>query len=97
MIENSQDRWCVSLAARGTTIAAKRSLALASILQSFAPAEIANALHLRDFLSPAIFEFFNTIEGTTDVPCKRGHFRVCPNSGIAFFSPVVCRFNHWVS
>jgi hypothetical protein len=39
----------------------KRSLALASILQSLAPAEIANALHLRVFRSPAIFEFFNTI------------------------------------
>jgi hypothetical protein len=39
----------------------KRSLALAPILQSLAAAEIANALHLRDFRSAAIFEFFNTI------------------------------------
>jgi hypothetical protein len=39
----------------------KRSLALVSILQSLAAAEIANARHLRDFRSPAIFEFFNTI------------------------------------
>jgi hypothetical protein len=39
----------------------KRSLALVSILQSLAAAKIANALHLRDFRSPAIFEFFNTI------------------------------------
>jgi hypothetical protein len=39
----------------------KRSLALASILQSLAATEIANALRLRDFRSPAIFEFFNTI------------------------------------
>ena len=44
----AQDRWC-------------ESLALVSILQSLAAAEIANALHLRDFQSPAIFEFFNTI------------------------------------
>jgi hypothetical protein len=40
----------------------KRSLALASILQSLAAAQIANALHSRDFRSPAIFEFFNTID-----------------------------------
>jgi hypothetical protein len=39
----------------------KRSLALASILQSLAAVEIVNALHLRDFRSLAIFEFFNTI------------------------------------
>ena len=39
----------------------KRSLALVSIIQSLAPAQIANALHLRDFRSSAIFEFFNTI------------------------------------
>jgi hypothetical protein len=39
----------------------KRSLALASVLQSLAAAEIVNALHLRDFRSLAIFEFFNTI------------------------------------
>ena len=39
----------------------KRSLAPVSILQSLAAAEIANALHLRDFRSPVIFEFFNTI------------------------------------
>jgi hypothetical protein len=31
------------------------------MLQSLAAVEIANALHLRDFRSPAIFEFFNTI------------------------------------
>jgi hypothetical protein len=39
----------------------KRPLALVSILQSLAAAEIANALHLRDFRIVAIFEFFNTI------------------------------------
>jgi len=39
----------------------KRSLALVSILQHLAAAEIAIALRLRDFRSPAIFEFFNTI------------------------------------
>ena len=39
----------------------KRSLAVVSILQRLAAAEIANALHLRDFRSSAIFEFFNTI------------------------------------
>jgi hypothetical protein len=31
------------------------------ILQSLAAVEIANTLHLQDFRSPAIFEFFNTI------------------------------------
>jgi hypothetical protein len=46
---------------RDHIIPQKRSLALVSILQSLAAAEIANALHLRDFRSPAIFEFFNTI------------------------------------
>ena len=40
----------------------KRSPALVSILQSLAVAEIANALHLRDFRGHAIFEFFNTID-----------------------------------
>jgi len=39
----------------------KRSLALVSILQGIAAAEIINTLHLRDFRSRAIFEFFNTI------------------------------------
>jgi hypothetical protein len=39
----------------------KRSLALVSFLQDLAVAEIADALHSRDFRSPAIFEFFNTI------------------------------------
>jgi hypothetical protein len=39
----------------------KRSLTLVSVLQSLAAAEVANALHLRGFRSPAIFEFFNTI------------------------------------
>ena len=39
----------------------RRSLALVSILPCLAPAEIANALHSRDFRSSAIFEFFNTI------------------------------------
>jgi hypothetical protein len=38
-----------------------RSLALVSILQRLAAAEIADTLHLRDFWSSAIFEFFNTI------------------------------------
>src|SRR5258705_13793923 len=64
MTENSQDRWCVSLAAGWGPhqLPQKRSLALVSILQSLAAAKIANALHLRDFRSPAIFEFFNTID-----------------------------------
>src|SRR5258705_13815291 len=59
MTENSQDRWCVSLAAGWGPhqLPQRRSLALVSILQSLAAAEIANALHLRDFRSPAIFEF----------------------------------------
>jgi hypothetical protein len=39
----------------------KRSLALVSTLRRSAAAEIANALHLRDFRSLAIFEFFNNI------------------------------------
>ena len=63
MTENSQDRWCVFLAAQGGPHQSpqKRSLALVSILQSLAATEIANALHLPDFRRPAIFEFFNTI------------------------------------
>jgi len=44
----------------------KRSLALVSILQSLSAVEIANALHLRDFRCPAIFEFFNTIRLKAD-------------------------------
>jgi hypothetical protein len=39
----------------------KQPLALVSILQSLAAAEIANMRHLRDFRSTAISEFFNTI------------------------------------
>src|SRR5882757_591143 len=60
----------------------RRSLALVSILQSLAAAEIANALHLRDFRSHAIFEFFNTIgaKRTSDqtlmsAKCQNGHCR----------------------
>jgi hypothetical protein len=53
----------------------KRSLALVSILQGVAAAEIINTLYLRDFRSRAIFEFFNTIEGKADVPREPGHFR----------------------
>ena len=55
----------------------KRSLALVSILQRLAAAEIANALHLRDFRSPAVFEFFNTI-------CQKPTSRSC--SGVAWGS-----------
>ena len=63
MIENSQGRWCVlSLRGEGPhQLPQKRSLALVSILQSLAAAEIANALHMREFWIAAIFEFFNTI------------------------------------
>ena len=39
----------------------KRSLAFVSILHGLAAAQIADALHLRDFRYHAIFEFFNTI------------------------------------
>jgi glycyl-tRNA synthetase beta subunit len=50
---------------RGTiSITAKTIVGLVSILQRLAAAEIANALHLRDFRSPAIFEFFNSIGAT---------------------------------
>jgi hypothetical protein len=55
----------VSLSPRGEgphQLSQKRSLALVPILQSLAAAEIANALHLRDFRSAVIFEFFNTID-----------------------------------
>jgi hypothetical protein len=48
----------------------KRSLTLVSILHSLAAAEIANALHLRDFQSPAIFEFFNTIRQKRPSPAE---------------------------
>jgi hypothetical protein len=47
------------------------SLALVSILQSLALAEISNTLHLRDFRSPAIFEFFNTIRQKQSFPSRR--------------------------
>ena len=47
-----------------------------SILRSLAAAEIANALRLRDFRSPAIFEFFNTIFPIADgsAPCPHVSF-----------------------
>jgi hypothetical protein len=61
---------------RDHIIPQKRSLALVSILQSLAAAEIANALHLRDFRSPAIFEFFNTI-GAKRAFCKLSMSVVC--------------------
>jgi hypothetical protein len=48
----------------GDQLPQKQSLALVSILQSLAAAEISNTRHLRDFRSPAIFEFFNTIRQT---------------------------------
>jgi hypothetical protein len=52
----------LSLRREGThELPQERSLALVSFPQCLAAAEIANALHLRDFRSPAIFEFFNTI------------------------------------
>ena len=51
----------------------KRSLALVSILQSLAAAEIANSLHLRDFRSPAIFEFFGTFR-----TCRSGRSMSAP-------------------
>jgi hypothetical protein len=46
----------------------KRSLALVAILPCPAAVEIANALHLRDFQSTAIFEFFNTIRQKRPLP-----------------------------
>ena len=63
MTENSQDRWCVSLAAmRGTISNIAKPTADARIDSTdLSAARIANRHHLRDFRSPAIFEFFNTI------------------------------------
>jgi hypothetical protein len=63
MTENSQDRWCVSLAAmRGTISNTAKPTADARIdFTDLAAASIAQMNHLRDFRSPAIFEFFNTI------------------------------------
>jgi hypothetical protein len=52
MIENSQSRWCASLAStRGEPHQSpqKRPLTLVSILQSLAVAEFAHMRHLRDF------------------------------------------------
>jgi hypothetical protein len=49
----------------------KRSLALASIPQSLAAAEIASMRHLRDFRSTAISEFFNTIGCKADIALGR--------------------------
>jgi hypothetical protein len=42
---------------------------LVSILQGVAAAEIINTLHLRDFRSRAIFEFFNTIGAKRPLRC----------------------------
>jgi hypothetical protein len=53
----------------------KRSLALVSTLQGVAAAEIINTLHLRDFRSRAIFEFFNTI-------CQQQTYRLQHNSNV---------------
>jgi hypothetical protein len=47
----------------------KRPPTLASILQSLAAAEIINIRHSRDFRSPSIFDFFNTI-GKADVEMR---------------------------
>jgi hypothetical protein len=55
----------------------KRSLALVLVLQSLAAAEVANALHLRDFRSPAIFEFFNTISQKADISHIKPDVRFC--------------------
>src|SRR5258708_8356826 len=55
----------------------KRSLALASILQSLAAAEIVNTLHFRDFRSLAIFEFFNTIGQSRTSIVNVSLFAVC--------------------
>jgi hypothetical protein len=49
----------------------KRSLALVSIPQGLAAAEIDDALHLRGFRRPAIFEFFNTIWRRADFLLRR--------------------------
>jgi len=54
----------------------KRSLALVSILQSLAAAEIANAIRLQAFRSSAIFEFFNTIRREADIPQQGSDFRL---------------------
>jgi len=58
----------------------KRSLTLVSILQRLAAAEIASALHLRDFRRPAIFEFFNTIRHKPPVTILAQGYRDSPTS-----------------
>ena len=63
MTENSQDRWCVSLAARKGAISntAKPTADPRIDSTDLAAAGIANMYHLRDFRNLAIFDFFNTI------------------------------------
>jgi hypothetical protein len=55
-------------------------------LQSLAVAEIINALHLRDFRSLAIFEFFNTIPRGTDIPANG---RFAPGAAIQQLTKVL--------
>jgi hypothetical protein len=57
--------------------------ALVSSLQNLAAAEIANAQHLRDFRSPAIFEFFNTIPLPTDIISLAGVSEKCQYATLA--------------
>jgi hypothetical protein len=63
MTENSQGRWRVSLAAMRGTISNTAKPTADARIDSTDPAAagIAQAHHLRDFRSAAIFEFFNNI------------------------------------
>ena len=59
----------------GTTSIATKTVAGARILQSLAATKISKTLHLREFRSPAVFEFFNTIcQGQTSRPRSIGGF-----------------------
>ena len=49
----------------------------------FYAAEIANALHLRDFRSSAIFEFFNTISSKADIVAVRWHVSKVPRADMS--------------
>src|SRR5256885_4797993 len=77
----------------------KRSLALVSILRSLAAVGIANVLHSRDFRSPAIFEFFNTIDpqetfrsgihGHQALPAGAAMSAMSPGWALSGHSPIV--------
>ena len=90
MTENSQDRRCVSRAARGGTTSITAKTIAGSRIGSTEPCSGGNrqSLHLRDFRCTAIFEVFNTICPRTDITAKsiRGFSSPTPT----FAAPARC-------